>query len=296
MSGLASEMEFAYTKNDEHFHTTIGQWVDGVFAANASSIETVDTATTRVPLSDPNLVVWQMDQEGNPFLKSITGVVKIKLSSLPAYQLLKIRTENGSQIKCLSTTPVCTRINNLIDGKSADQYQIGDMICGTLKSYMLFRYEVRAIEYALNNSSMIPGIITATWGELSMCRTDALGFLQLCDDYPDQIDPGDKEVFNEVTGEMTVYDTVIEVVDFTSTYNKEYVYWVETENNCFQVFQNSALLGNPVPGPAWAPLAEKAKQVLADKGTGDAVEVLKTFNKESHVEPGPFKLVQKNAL
>ena len=294
MAGLEAEVEFIYQKDEVNLHSFLGTFVDGVFAANNSSIETVDAATQRVPITDPTMMMWQMDQDGNSWFKQITGVVRRKLSEMGAYQMIKIDTNNSNGFLCTSLTPICTRVNNVIDGKTADLWQVGDMVCSTLKSYSRSATENREIEYAISNYSAIPGIITSTWGELTMSRQNAIDFYQVCLDYPDQVDTNDQYVFDQVVSEMTVYDPVTDVIDATADYHKEYVYWVETECNSFQTFPSSFLYGTPIPGPIFKPLSkDTADQIKSDKGTVDTAEVLKEFNKEVKLETGPLKLQVK---
>jgi hypothetical protein len=294
MSGIGFNNRFAFTNGDTNYdYPNVGQWIDGLFASNSGSVQTVDATTQRVPLDGQGYMGWQLDQNGNPGYKQILGVRRTLLSSLGTFQILNFLTQNGSSIFVSSQTPICTRVNNVIDGKTADQWQTGDMICCGTHSYVLST-PPRAMEYMVNMYSAIPGIITATWGELSCSRNDCAAFVDVCDNYPDQVDPSDKDVFEEVLGELAIYDPVLQIRDYTSQYTNPYIYWIETENNCFQLWDNSALLGYPVPGPVYKPLQRgKVEAIKSDKGTSDSGKVLKQFNKESKTETGPVKLQVK---
>ena len=57
----------------------------------------------------------------------------------------------------------------------------------------------------------VPHIITGTWGEVELTRGECKSGLEICENYPESVDPGDWAVFDEILTEQIQYDPIIRV-------------------------------------------------------------------------------------
>ena len=258
--GLDYYTYLVYKDGENDIGTNLGSFVDAQLANNPTAIETVDAATEKLTLENPDVQIFFTDQNGVINLHQVTAVYRVKLADLATYQLLKLKTQSAVYLTLLSATPFCTRIDNVIQGKSADQLVEGDYVCQTLIGYTLETTGPRQVQYSPSNYTSIPGIITQTWGELILTRGNCLDLVSIIQSYPDQVDQSDLDVVNEVIGENTKYDPIIEISDetlsYTQTYpNRLYMYWIETDGGGFQIHDTSICFGNPLPGQVYAPLS-----------------------------------------
>lgn len=278
MSGLASNTKIVYIKGDaDPVLTEVGRWVDGVFAAFGGSIQTVDTHTQKIALTDPSLVMVAADQNGNTFLRQITAVYREDLTKVPAWQMLEFKTQNGSVIQASSQAVMCTRINNVINGQTADQFQVGDSFVNALEGYSVSD-KVRRVFFPVQPYGTVPNVITMTWGVISITKVDAETLVTVVSENPEQCDQSDLAVFNEVLGENVIHDPIMDIDDVTAAYKSKYVYRIETDAGSFTGYMNSFLCGFPIVGPTYQAMPKAtAKQVWEEKGQVDSAHILSKF-------------------
>jgi len=283
--GLEAQNPIVYQQNGSYRYDTIGPWIDKLFTDNASNVATVDSngAVKKLTMRDDTLTIWATDQVGLPQEKKILSVQRTELSKLPAgvKNLLFMATNNGTSVIVGADTPIVTRVNNQVGSVAARDLDVdnpvGCMWGCNLWSYVIKPSGPQPIQYAVQSYMQVPDIITATWGELLLNRGNCADLIDICDNYPDSVDPGDRAVFDAALTEMLQYDPIHTInPDATNYFKGQYLYWIETEWGNFQSYMNSFFVGEPHISPLSKPSLPKLSR--DDKKVGDVNEVHKVID------------------
>jgi hypothetical protein len=243
----------------------MGRWISQLFTDYPSKVTNVDPdgIVQQIDLTDttasfPEFKLWSADQMGLCYERVCTTVNRTDLTKLPAnsFQILRFVTQNGSTFTCGPDTPFVTRVNNIVQYVPANQMPVGEMIACSLNSYIISSSPPVLDPQPVQDYMQVPHIITGTWGDVTLTRGEAFSGLQICENYPESVDPGDYAVFDEVLTEQVQYDPITSVTDITWEYlsKQQYLYWVDTDYHNFASFQTCFLTGEPVPGPVFKPL------------------------------------------
>jgi len=280
--GIDGRNPIVYQKDGVYTHKTMTAWIDKLITDNAANV-VIDGAVEKLAMNDPTLKIWCTDQVGLPQEKQITSVQRTDLTKLEpgSYSILRFNTQNGTTVRFASDTPLVTRVNNEIGQIPAKEWNTDDpkfMIACNLWNFVLRTGGPELVQYAVQPHMPVPEVITATWGVMTITRGNALDLIDVCDNYPESIDPGDRAVFDEVLTEMIQYDPITAIQDDTSQMVEKYVYWIETEWGNFASFINGFFCGQPHISPLYTPpLSQDKISEAKDKGANDVHEVLKAF-------------------
>lgn len=281
MAGLDKNTEVVLNKNGVFNDQFIGAYVDSVFAANSNSIIQVNASTQKVLMIDPDLKILTIDQIGNITYRRVTAVKKIDLAQVPGYKVLSTMSRNGRAVTMGADTLLCSRYNNIIDSAPASTYAINDfVVCGGIGYGRFGSYtNLHEVQYNLDNTAPVPHVITGTWGEFSASKNDCTILIDVVNQNPDQCDPNDIPVFQEVLNENTSYDTLTNIINVTSQYTgvNRFLYDLETETGTFQFF-NHYNFGTPQPASYQSNKLSKEKKFSAS-GNSEPVNVKDIINK-----------------
>jgi hypothetical protein len=277
MSGVDKNTQICYSDGTDHHLTTIGTFIDGIYTTNS-----VPNDTVSVDVSSAGYTILAMNQSGNTSDLTILTVKRMPISFESV--ILQISDLMGNTLVCGSGTPVCTRVNNVVDALTADQYDVGDYFCCGLTTFSNTPFGVQTIQLPYNMTWDVPNVITGTWGEFDCTRTDAGNFIQVCEDYPDLVDPNDINVFNEILAETAVYAPITDVTDVSSGYTGTHLYWIETndttEFSAFQIQPTSLEVGYPQPVPSASKNKVKSSfEKIADKVRQKSSNILEAIKR-----------------
>lgn len=287
--GVEKNNPIVYKQNGQYKYDTIGGWIDRLMTENASNV-TVDDAVETLELNDPTLQIWTVDQVGLSQEKRITLVQRTDLTKLSpsVKQLLFIATNNGTNVILGADTPLMTRVNNEVGRMPANEFVLDDpygcmMGCNTW-SYIIADNGPRLVQYPMMDYMQVPHVITQTWGELLLSRQNCADLVDVCDRYPDQVEPGDRNVFDSALTEQIQYDPLNRIDPSATTYfTQKYLYFIDTEWGNFQSYMNSFLMGTPHISPLFKPTMSKEKLGEAKKKSGtveDATKLIEEMKNE----------------
>lgn len=288
MPGLGEETWIVFETNGVITYLRMSTWIDGLLTANSSSVTQENAWTEKYILPDTSLQVYYTDQNGFQFKSPITAVYRIDKANLPLETVYQMRIINNMSpaVSLLSDTPICTRYENRIHGQNASDFAVGDYMCLSLVGYtVLAANSVFESGVQINNTLLVPGIVTTTWGgPFLLTRNDCQAALIVCESYPDVVDPNDWFVFNAVVSENTMYSAIsrMDVVTTHDNYPFPHYYWIDTEAGAFQIYgQACQTYGHPPPGFIYDPnnapevIQEALKVENAERDTGKAQDLLK---------------------
>lgn len=283
--GLVRYMNIVINKGDSStYYSNIGDFIDPILTANASSVQQLNPATQYVSLSDPTLTINGLDQQGTPSASMITGVHRVDVTKLTdPYNIFFLHSLQGLQMICGSDTPVATRIDNVIAPKNASDWQVDDLICCSCLSYSVDTSGTyRPAMFQTMFNMPIPGIVTYTWGQLDgLTYRDCQAFYDVCNNYPDDVDSRDAAIFNAVLSEQTVYDALVDKQDRTDnelSLKRNYLYWIYSDLGCFSAFPGAPVYGTPVPGPQNKPKSPDSSELAkVSRKKANKEEILKKY-------------------
>ena len=295
MSGLDTLTQICYSTNNVNTITTIGNFIDTIFTNNASNITQLDSATQSVDVTSSNYIIQVIDQNGITNPTQISTVKKITIADLSSTpKILKVVDQQGNTLICGENSPVVTRLSNTDNAQPLNQFNIGDSFCCGLTTYANTAQGVESIVLSQNFNWEIPNVETATWGTFSCTLNDAYSFIQVCQDYPDQVDPNDINVFESLLVEQTIYAPINSISDVTSTYTKPTLYWIETNTSTafssFQLYPTSLQVGYTQPGATPISNALKVekpvifKKSIQPRSAGEILREIKITKSIGHVK------------
>ena len=285
--GIEGQVQIAWQQDGTYYQKELQKWIDPMLAdpANASKITNVDAAGAiqQLDVSDKNWLVWATDQQGLPREKKVTMVQRTDLTKLSpdVKKIFLIATNNGTQCCVGYDTLLVTRVNNQVGCMPANQFDLNDpegcMWGCNLSGFILRTDGPQPVQYPVQPWMQVPHVETATWGGLLMTRQNCADAMDVCDNYPDAVDPGDRAVFDEALTEILQYDPIyrLEQIDY---FQGRYLYHLDTEWGNWMAAMNSFLVGVPHISPLSKPTMPKAVSSGEHK-VGDKKEMEKTLQK-----------------
>lgn len=219
----------------------IGQWIDGLIAADPTNVQHPDAATEVLSIADKQWQGLYCDHLGLQNYTDILAVRRIDLTQLGAvagdFGVLRLRTFDVT-LKMLDGTKFGTRLDNMIQGFPIGEAQIGDPVCWSLRGWQKMggtkaTETLVEVQRMRTNVVPLPRIMTVNWGELSLSRQDLRLFMQVMSDYPENFDMSDYDVLMWAENVNVEYSYVQEKEDITSTYTPQYMYWIDTAKGNF---------------------------------------------------------------
>jgi len=283
--GFEGRRQFVYQKDGQYYAGMLGQWVDKYFEDNASKIVNVDAdgAVQRIMNDDPSFKMWATDQVGLPLEQTVTYVQRTDTTKLPpGWRVLRFRC-NRDTYDVGSDTLVCTRLDNQVSSQPASSFDASDpgcMVACNLWGWQIGRDGIPMLTaIAVQPGWDVPNVLTATWGLVHITRADAMSLIEVCDNYPDAVDPGDRAVFDGVLTEMIYYDRVNTIDDMPLTGSK-YLYYFDTEWGNHHNGMSGTLAGVPHISPLSNPVREDKLEKAKAKGTANVKDILASFKKD----------------
>jgi len=251
MPGFDGSVQIAYAQNDNTYYIkNFSDFVDGFFDDTSRTPVDEGSGVHSVDISDGSYSILYIDNIGQLKYSPITSAIRYTVGELPvAPDVVKITLAQGETVLCASDTLLSTRIDNNVASKAVSDYNVGDYLAQGQLNYIQtggYPYVVKQVQYQVNTQTLVPNVITANWGDLTLNRDDLGSCLQAVEQDP-SMDQSDIQILNNAIHENTEYGEITDIAPISAA---TYLYDLRTDAGDYQLL-NGVHSGVPVIDFTW---------------------------------------------